>query len=249
MDAACAAASIAHGADGIASNFDCRPPVQFRIMRLRSRSPRPLRHLPGSPGKQLSGDAVEARGMADQPRDKSDNENRCRPKKSHIPSVAKPKRGIMDGLCCRCSISRGVFDMSDQRSRVRTASQKSNSPNCWQLHSFRQSVPSMRRKLLTKKPRLLNEKQLSREQQSALANAKAGIEQRVADAKAELIRRRHEHDDPLWLPRVRVEPYLAVGHYEFGPQRRLRPSALQMRRQYALAGAEGRLGYVRQWRI
>ena len=32
----------------------------------------------------------------------------------------------MDGLCCRCSISRGVFDMSDQRSRVRTASQKSN---------------------------------------------------------------------------------------------------------------------------
>ena len=27
---------------------------------------------------------------------------------------------------------------------------------------------------------------------------------------------------PLWLPRARVEPYLAVGHYEFGPQRRLR---------------------------
>ena len=101
----------------------------------------------------------------------------------------------MDGLCCRCRISRGVFDMSDQRSRVRTASQKSNSPNRWQLHSFRQYVPSMRRKLLTKKPRSLNEKQLSREQQSALANAKAGIEQRVADAKAELIRRRREHDD------------------------------------------------------
>ena len=49
--------------------------------------------------------------------------------------------------------------------------------------------------MLTKKPRSLNEKQLSREQQSALANAKAGIEQRVADAKAELIRRRREHDD------------------------------------------------------
>jgi hypothetical protein len=135
--------------------------------------------------------------MADQPRAKSDsdNENRCRPKKSHISSVAKSKRATMDGLCCRCRISRGVFDMSDQRSRVRTASQKSNSRNRWQLHSFRQYVPSMRRKLLTNKPRSLNEKQLSREQQSALANAKAGIEQRVADAKAELIRRRREHDD------------------------------------------------------